>query len=294
MSSSRTRLVLNNPLQFIGRVLAGFRANQGLLLSGAVAYYTLLSIVPMLTLILVALSQVKESAEILATLREYLVMITPAQAEVVIEQISVFIQNWKVVGVTGFIMLLFFSSFAFTALENAMSVVFFHRVAIRRRHFMTSAIIPYLYILFLALGLLIVSIVSGGLHSMHSKSVTLLGQDWSLSDLETVLIYLLGIGGEILLLTSLYLVMPVGKLVIRHAVIGGITAAILWEITRHVLIWYFSTLSLVNVVYGVFATAIIILLSLEAATIIVLLGAQVIAEYERLDEQTDVDREWHT
>jgi len=125
MSSSRTRLVLNNPLQFIGRVLAGFRANQGLLLSGAVAYYTLLSIVPMLTLILVALSQVKESAEILATLREYLVMITPAQAEVVIEQISVFIKNWKVVGVTGFIMLLFFSSFAFTALENAMSVVFF-------------------------------------------------------------------------------------------------------------------------------------------------------------------------
>ncbi len=294
MTSLRARFVLNNPLQFIARVLTGFRANQGLLLSGAVAYYTLLSIVPMLTLILVALSQIKEPAELLATLREYLIMVTPAQAEAVIKQISVFLQNWKVVGVTGFVMLLFFSSFAFTALENAMSVIFFHRVAIKRRHFMISAIIPYLYILFLALGLLVVSIVSSGLHSMHSKSVSLLGQNWSLSDLETLLIYLLGIGGEILLLTSLYMVMPVGKLVVRHAVIGGVTAAMLWEITRHILIWYFTTLSLVNVVYGVFATAIIILLSLEAATIILLLGAQVIAEYERLDEVPASAKEMHT
>jgi uncharacterized BrkB/YihY/UPF0761 family membrane protein len=68
--------------------------------------------------------------------------------------------------------------------------------------------------------------------------------------------------------------------------IGGVTAALLWEVTRHVLVWYFSTLSLVNVVYGAFATVIIILLSLEAATIILLLGAQVIAEYERIENPT--------
>lgn len=181
-------------------------------------------------------------------------------------------------------MLLFFSSFAFTALENAMSVIFFHRVAIKRRHFLISAIIPYLYILLLAVGLLIVSMVSGSLHSIQIKSMAFLGHDWSLSNIETLLVYLLGVSGEIILLTSLYLVMPVGKLQFRHAVIGGVTATFLWEITRHVLIWYFSTLSLVNVVYGVFATAIIILLSLEAATIILLLGAQVIAEYERIDD----------
>ena len=90
---------------------------------------------------------------------------------------------------------------------------------------------------------------------------------------------------EILLLTSIYLVMPVGRLSLRHALIGGITAALLWEITRHILVWYFSTLSLVNVVYGTFATVIIILLSLEAAAIILLLGAQVIAEYERIGKE---------
>ena len=115
-----------------------------------------------------------------------------------------------------------------------------------------------------------------------------MGQNWSLSGIETVLVYLLGLLGEILLLTSIYLVMPVGRLSLRHALIGGMTAALLWEITRHVLVWYFSTLSLVNVVYGAFATVIIILLSLEAAAIILLLGAQVIAEYERIGHESAI------
>lgn len=282
MVDSHVRFVLDNPWQFARRVIIGFSANQGFLLSGAVAYYTLLTIVPMFALIIVGLSQVQEIQPLLETLREYLVLIAPNQADALTDQISTFQQNWKTVGLMGILLLLFFSSFAFTSLENAMSVIFFHRVAIHRRHFLISAIIPYCYILLLAVGMFLVSTVSGSLHSLDARSVSVMGQEWSLSGLETALIYMLGIVGEILLLTSIYLVMPVGKLSLRHALIGGITAALLWEITRHILVWYFSTLSLVNVVYGAFATVIIILLSLEAGAIILLLGAQVIAEYERI------------
>jgi uncharacterized BrkB/YihY/UPF0761 family membrane protein len=92
-----------------------------------------------------------------------------------------------------------------------------------------------------------------------------------------------GVFGEILLLTSVYLVMPVGRLAWSHALVGGVTATILWEITRHILIWYFSTLSFVSVIYGSLATTVVILLSFEFGAIILLLGAQVIAEYERID-----------
>lgn len=282
MISKNLRFVLDHPWQFTKRVIDGFRANQGFLLSGAVAYYTLLTIVPMFVLILAGLSQFQETQSLLDTLREYLVLISPNQADVLIDQISAFLQNWKVVGITGVVILLFFSSLAFTSLESAMSVIFFHRVAINRRHFLISAIIPFCYILLLAIGMLIVSTVSGSIHSLEAQSLSVMGHHWSLSGVETTLVYLLGVAGEILLLTSLYLVMPVGKLLLRHALIGGITAAFLWEITRHILVWYFSTLSLVNVVYGTFATVIIILLTLEAATVILLLGAQVIAEYERI------------
>jgi len=285
MSSSRIRFVMNNPLQFITRVFEGFRANQGFLLSGAIAYYTLLSIIPMIALILLMLSQIQEPQQLLAVLREYLVLVTPGQVDVVVNQIHVFLQDWKVIGVLGFGLLLFFSSFAFTALENAMSVIFFHRVNIKRRRFLVSAIIPYIYILLLAVGLLIVSVVSGFLHSLQTETLLLFGHQWSLNNMGTILIYMLGVTGEIILLTSLYLVMPVGRLSVRHALIGGITAALLWELMRHFLVWYFSTLSLVNVIYGAFTTSIIILVSLETASIILLLGAQVIAEYERIGNE---------
>lgn len=280
--SPRMRMVLDHPWRFVRSVITGFRANQGFLLAGAVAYYTLLSIVPMLALILVLLSQFRETEGLIEAVREYLVLVSPDQTEALISQISLFLENWKVIGATGLVLLLFFSSVAFTVLENAMSVIFFHRVAIKRRRFLVSAIIPYGYILLLAAGILLVSMVSGRLTALGDRSVTIFGHFWSLDSTSTLLIYLLGVLGEIALLTSLYLVMPVGRLAWRHALIGGVTAALLWEITRHILVWYFSTLSLVNLVYGSFGAAIVILLSLEAAAIILLLGAQVIAEYERL------------
>ena len=286
-SVNRLRLLLNEPVAFLRRVGFGFRANQGFLLAGAVAYYTLLSLVPMLALILVLLSQVLDPALLLDTARHYLALLAPGQEEAITNQIAAFVANWRVIGAVGVFVLLFFSSLAFTVLENAMSVIFFHRVAIRRRRFLVSAIIPYLYILFLALGFMLVSLVSGALHRFDTQSITLLGQNISMSQTAALLLYLVGVGGEVMMLTSLYLVMPVGKLALRHALLGGLTAALLWELTRHFLLWYFSTLSLVNVVYGTLATTIIALLSLEAAAVIVLFGAQVIAEYERLGTEQE-------
>ncbi len=112
----------------------------------------------------------------------------------------------------------------------------------------------------------------------------MLGREWSLSGFSGLLLYLLGFVGEVFVLTSVYLVMPVGRLALRHALFGAVTAALLWELTRHVLVWYFGTLSQVNVVYGSLTTAIVVLLSLEIAAAL-LLGAQVISEYERIGHE---------
>jgi uncharacterized BrkB/YihY/UPF0761 family membrane protein len=97
-----------------------------------------------------------------------------------------------------------------------------------------------------------------------------------------------------LILTAIYLVMPTGHLSWLHALIGGVTAGLLWEITRHILVWYFATLSMVGVVYGSLATTVIALLSLEIASLILLFGAQVIAEYERLGLPATAPQPFHT
>jgi uncharacterized BrkB/YihY/UPF0761 family membrane protein len=71
----------------------------------------------------------------------------------------------------------------------------------------------------------------------------------------------------------------------RHALIGGITATLSWEVIRHLLVWYFAELSMVNLVYGSLATAIIVLLTLEAGALILLFGAEVIAALERVSHR---------
>jgi len=278
---------LSNPGTFAMRALRAFKANQGLLLAGAVAYYTLLSIVPALILMLIALSRVIDQQELLNTLGRYLEWLIPGESAALIVELSRFVENRGVMGLVLFVTMLFFSSLAFTVLENAMSVIFVHRVVVRRRHFLISAILPYCYIVALGIGLLMVTLVAGSLQAMGGDSVVFLGYQWSLSGLSGVLLYFLGVTGEVLVLTSIYMVMPVGRLKWRHALFGGVTATILWEITRHVLVWYFGTLSQVTVVYGSLTTSIAVLLSLEIGATLLLFGAQVIAEYERIGTRSE-------
>ena len=162
-----------------------------------------------------------------------------------------------------------------------MSVIFHHRAAIKRRRFLISALIPYCFILSLGIGLLVVTVVSGFLQTMGAEDIDLFGKTFSLGGLSGFLFYAIGVIGEVLVLSAMYLVMPAGRLSWRHALIGGVTAAVLWEITRHMLVVYFSTLSQVSVLYGSLTTSIVVLLSLGTAAMVLLIGAQVIAEYER-------------
>jgi YihY family inner membrane protein len=264
--------VLQHPGAFALRVLKAFRKNQGLLLAGAVAYYALLSIVPLLILIVIALSHVVEQAELLDTLERYLGWLVPGQSQPIIAELAGFLAHRELMGWVLLGTMLFFSSLAFTVLENAMSIIFFHRVAVRRRHFLVSALLPYCYILFLGVGLLVVTLVSGSLEAIGRER------------LSGLLLYLLGVAGEIFVLASVYLVMPVGRLSVRHALIGAVTATLLWEATRHLLVWYFARLTQLVVVYGSLTTAIVVLLTLEVLATLLLLGAQVISEYERVEQ----------
>jgi membrane protein len=273
---------------FLLRVLRGFKRNQGLLLSGALAYYTLLSIVPMSILALIVLSHFMEEEQLFHTLSTYIEMVIPGYAATLTEQVRVFLEHRKVIGIIGFLVMLFFSSIAFKVLENTMSVIFFHRVRIKRRNLFISVIIPYVYIFLMGLGILLVSFIAGAIETLENRQLIIFGWSLSLEGTSGVALYIMGIIGEVLMLTSLYLVMPVVRITFRHALIGGVTATILWEITRRVLVWYYLVISMVNLIYGSFATVVVALLSIEVIALILLLGAQVIAELERkTDELTE-------
>jgi len=283
--TSAWQTVATQPRSFALQVLRAFRKNQGLLLSGALAYYILLSVIPLFTFLLLMLSHVVDQSSLIATLSRYIDLIIPADSTAVLEQVRNVLEHrelasWIVLG-----SMLFFSSLAFGVLESAMAIIFVHRVRHKPRPLIVSLLLPYVYILLLAVGFLVMTVIASLLQTMSEDQLLVLGRGWSLDKVSVVLLYLIGLIGLILVLTSIYLVMPPsGRVRPRHALVGGIAVGILWEATRHILVWYFSTLSLVGVVYGSLATTIVGLLSLEMASIILLLGAQAIAEYERLQE----------
>jgi YihY family inner membrane protein len=270
--------------QLIKNTLKQFRANQGLLLSGAIAYYTLLSIIPLFTLLLTGLSHFFEEQQLLDIVQNNLSLLIGDQSRILTQQIASFIQHRETVSWVVLVVLVFFSSMAFTVLENAMSVIFFHRVKIHRRHFLVSAIIPYVYIVLLGFSILIITLISGALDLQDNSQVSIFIWNWSLNEFTAAALYVLGMIGLTLLLTSFYMVMPVGRISFQHALIGSFVVVILWELTRHILVWYFSTLSMINLIYGSLATTIVALVFLEMAAIILLFGAQFIAEYERLGD----------
>lgn len=262
--------ILRHPGRFALRVLRGFKANQGLLLAGAVAYYTLLSLIPLLILLLIVLSHVIDEARLLATLAEYLDFVAPGAGLALVDNLRTVLANRSVIGVVATILMIFSSALAFGVVETAMSVIFRHRGKVRRRPFAVSAVLPYTFNLCLGIGLLTMTIVSGKLAVLATQNLLL----------SNYLLYLMGVAGEVLVLSAIYHVMPVGRLSWRHALIGGVTATVLWEIGRHVLLWYFGSISHVQAVYGSLTTAVVALVSVEVAAIVLLLGAQVIAEYE--------------
>lgn len=276
---------------FLMRVLNGFRRNQGFLLSGAVAYYTLLSIVPLSILALIVLTNFIEEQQLIHTLSTYLEMLIPGYAATLTEQVRAFLEARKVVGIVGFLGMLFFSSLAFSMLEDAMSVIFFQRVKIQRRNFLVSAIIPYLFIFVMGVGIVLVSFIAGAIETLESSHLTVRGWSLDLGGATGMALYTMGIVGEVLMFTSIYLVMPDVRVRFRHALAGGIIAALLWEITRRVLIWYYAAVSMVNVIYGSIAITVVALLSIEVVCIILLLGAQVIAELgHKADESSGVEQ----
>ncbi|KPK54083.1 MAG: hypothetical protein AMJ59_25190 [Gammaproteobacteria bacterium SG8_31] len=256
-SEYRLRLILKHPLAFLLRVWRGMRRNQVFLMAGAIAYNALLSLVPFVALILLGLSYFADEDELLQTLRDAIEAMIPGQSDVVILQVRGLLEGREGLGWVAMGLLIIFSASAFLVLERALERIFEHRVQIHRRHILVSVVIPYLYMLVLGLGLIGLTILTGVVTGFEQRLPETL---WGLEFRES---FTSGLGFISVFMFQVAL------------------AATLWEVIRRILSWYLSTVSIVNVVYGSLGAAIVALLLLEVGAVILLAGAQFIAEYER-------------
>ncbi|MDA8381715.1 MAG: YihY/virulence factor BrkB family protein [Betaproteobacteria bacterium] len=267
--------------RFLLRTLKRFNANQGFLLAGALAYYILLSLIPLVTFLAVVLSKFVDQRLLLTTAARYLRLLVPGEAGPLLTQIRTFLAQRTAIGFVLLADMLFFSAMAISTLESSMRLIFRDSAHVRPRSVLASILMPYLYVPLLGLGLLVATLAVGTLQAIQQTQITLFGHVLPLTRLSIGLAYSVSFLGEVIILTFIYFAMPFRNLPLRRAFIGGLTAAVLWDVTRYILVWYFAHISPVNVLYGSLSTVVVGLFTLEVASIILLFGAQVIAEYER-------------
>jgi len=269
---------------FLLRVLRHLSKNHALLLAGGIAYNVMLSIVPLLTVLLAGLTHVLDRQQLLGIISTELALLIPSQAHMITDQVAALIDNADVIGGIGILVLLFFSSWAFKILESALAIIFARSKTRRVRGVWMSALLPYIFIIVIGVGLFALTAIIGLLETVSETDIKLFGMVLSLGAAPALALKLAGFITEVVLFTSVYRVMPITEVSFKRALAGGVAAAVLWDSLRRVLMVYFAKISLVSVVYGSLATVIIVLLTLEFAALIILFGAQVISEIQHSEE----------
>ncbi len=280
-----------NVIRFISRVLRDFfLRNHGLLLTGSVAFNVMLSLIPLCAVLMVVFSRLFDRQLLMNTLTAEVSLIAPGFVPTLSEILNGFLDNRGVVGGIGLVTLLFFSSKAFRVLEDAFAIIFHRPLPALQRKFWVSALLPYLFILIVAAGLILITSANAVIDARFGILKRFPEVKQLIDPYIGALIYMGGILGLVVLFTLLYKIMPVARVSVGRALAGGFTDAMLWEITRHLLVTYYTHISAVNVIYGSMTTIIIVFLTMEAAALILLLGAQVIAE---LQHNADIGLAWH-
>lgn len=275
-------LLLPQLARFSWRVVRNFLKNHGILLAGGVGYNILLSIVPLFAVLVVLLTQVVDQQHLLNVLTIQARHMAPAHAEVLLEAVRSLLDSRDVIGILSFPILLLFSSFAFRMLEDALAIIFHAPESTHiKRSVWVSVLLPYAFMVVLGAGLMVLTLVVTLASSLNTLVFLLFERELPLAGFSEPVLNLASFVGVFLLFSAIYKVLPVVRIALRRAIVGGFVAALLWEGVRLLLVYYFAHLSFVNAVYGSLATLIIVLISLEVGAIILLLGAQVIAELER-------------
>jgi membrane protein len=260
--------------RFALRIVRSFLSNRGLDLAGAVAYNGLLSVIPLFMLASVTFARfVDRERFVTVVMREVRQLMPGANARPITEALRTQLELPYEGGAIGVVSLLFFSTLAFRTLQHALDVIFAHRRdAHPPRHLLMSILISLVFVLSIGLASVLQALSFVSLRAIpwlaaHAPSQLLLG--------------LFGFLGMTIVLSSVYLVLPFGKGRFGHALAGGACAAALWHGVQLLLVWYLEHVSSVNVIYGSMAAVVVVLFSFELVAIIVLLGAQLIAELEK-------------
>ena len=251
-------------------------------LSAAIAFYSILSLIPFLLLLFSGAGLILGSSDAAYLMAiNFINQVIPQTGLMVFKEVQAVSQRAEVLGWVGFVSMLWTASVIFSSLEYAMGVVF--RVE-RGRTFIKSKLMAIAMIPASGAVFFLSLIVTAAARIMANLQIPLWGINFGDSHFFQFLVayllpYLILASG----FTAVYKLVPNTHVALRHALAGGASCALLFEGAKHFFTWYIANYSKYGVVYGSLEAIVILVVWAFYSASILLFCAEVVSAYRRRD-----------
>ena len=275
--------IVNNSVVALGwRVFKELGDDDATHLSAGIAFYAVFSLFPLLLGLLAISGIVFNSVTLQEQLLAYVTESMPGSREFVSKNVEELVRFRGALGIGAILGLLWSASSVFGAISRAVNRVW---DVDKNRPFYVAK--PMHIIMALGVGVLFLlssfSTAAIELLSNHSLGLGLSGQEFFL-DLGLGNLALRAIPWVITLTVFLllYRLVPNCKTYWRYVWPGAVVAAVLYEVSKGIFVWYLANVANYELVYGSLASMIVLLSWAYLSAFILILGAEISSEYGRM------------
>lgn len=260
---------------FIVRYIQRCQQDQIPIMAGYLAYISLLSLVPLITVMFSMLQAFPMFADFRNNIEDFvLANVIPSRGEEIHGYINQFIGNTGGMTAAGILALLAVALLLIHNIDKTLNKIW--RVTKRPRAIISFSI----YWMILTLG----PVLFGSSIAATSYLITLTRfADGYTPGISTFLLGLFPYLMSLLAFFILYLVVPNVKVRARHALFGAVLAMVLFELSKLVFALYVTQFQAYQTLYGALALVPILFVWVYLCWIVVLLGAELTALLQRKD-----------
>jgi membrane protein len=241
--------------------------------AASIAYYTLMSLFPMI-LGLVSIGGFFLKSEVIQLrVNDLIVETLPGSAEYITRTIESLVRVRGAAGITSVIVLMWSAS----KMVGAMSRSINRALGMRRNYAIYLSSLRYFAItLIVAVLILLTLAVAPAAELLSELQLELFGKRWN-TVLDVIASRAVGLLATALMVGAVYALVPYQRLLWRDLLPGLLVAAVLIETGKSLFVWYIETAANYSAVYGSISSIIVLLIWLYFSARVVLFGAQVIS-----------------
>jgi membrane protein len=252
------------------QALKKFNDDNGFFLSAGIAFNLLINLIPFILLLLALVGAVLyNDQEVLNHIHAYLRDVAPALDPKITSNLMDVIQNRQIVGILGFVGLLWFSTWVFSSLRVALNIVFRTEKSRRMLRGIAVDLLMILLVGILLLVSMILSSVVAFLPEYQGRIPMAIGPT-----IQWILKYLLPFFLTVCMFFLIYQIIPNKRVHFISALQAALFSGVLWELAKHLFTWYVVHLATYSFFYGSLSTLIILILWVYYSSTILVVGAE--------------------